>query len=61
MSECFAFYKDNGDGTWSAVIVGNVVNGSGEVLDARIGWQKPALDEWVRDQIGPTKTVWRPQ
>lgn len=59
MSEKYAFYKDNKDGTWSAVIVGNVMNGKGDVLDARIGWQKPALDEWVRDQIGPTETIYR--
>lgn len=59
--ERYAFYKDNQDGTWSAVIVGNVVNGSGEVLDARLNWQRGALEEWVRDQIGPTTTIYRQQ
>lgn len=58
MSQKYVFYKDNKDGTWSAVIVGNIVNKQGEVLDARLNWHKDALEEWVRDQIGETEEVW---
>ena len=58
LSEKLAFYKDNGDGTWSAVIVGNIVDKKGEVLDARLNWQKPALDEWVSDQVGTHHQVY---
>lgn len=59
--ERYAFYKDNKDGTWSAVIAGNVVDGCGEVLDARLSLPRDELEEWVRQEIGPTTVVYRQQ
>jgi hypothetical protein len=61
MSARFAFLKDNEDGTWNAVIVGNVVNGAGEVLDALLMRPKSEIDAYVAAQLGQDHETVAPQ
>lgn len=59
MSERFAFLKDHENGTWSAVIVGNVIDGKGEVLDALLEKSKREIDAYVATWLGrETKLEW---
>lgn len=59
MDQRVAFVKKNPDGTWNAVIVGNIVDGRGEVLDARLFKPKEEIDAFVAEQIPHNReTVW---
>lgn len=58
-NEKYAFFGEpDADGKVCVVIVGNVVDGHGEVLDANILADMPEAKNWAYAQIGPTKPVY---
>lgn len=54
----YAFMKDLGDGRWSVAIVGNVVNGTGELLDFNVLPSKEDADAWRIKKIGNGQSVY---
>lgn len=59
MTDRLVFMKRLDDSKWGCVLVGNVINGQGEVLDAGIFATEDEADAWRAMKLGPSKIIYK--